>query len=183
MSLTYLNNKIALTAEFEISSVLNQQLIDLKRNCFKSSETDRSYYKQLPHHRLLAHQNDVLIANIALDHRVITINEKPYKIFGLIDVCVSPPYQGKGIASALLQHITELGQQHGIDFLMAFATDSRIYEKNGFHLIDNYFQWLRIDEHKNYGVGIERIDNEVWVKTLGDRPWSEGPVDLLGYLF
>jgi GNAT superfamily N-acetyltransferase len=179
-----LNYETKLTTEFSISSALNQKLIELKRSCFEGYEKiDRAYYKQFPHHRLLAFDNDNLIANIAIDYRVITINEKPFKIFGLIDVCVSPLYQGQGIASNLLEQLTELGKQHSVDFLIAFATDPRVYQKNGFHLVDNYFQWLRISEHKNYGVGIERIDNEVWVKTLGDKPWTEGPVDLLGYLF
>jgi GNAT superfamily N-acetyltransferase len=181
MTMDYETN---LTAEFEVSPALNQKLIELKHSCFESyAKTDRSYYKQLPHHRLLTFHHEELIANIALDYRVITISEKPFKIFGLIDVCVSPSYQGQGIASSLLEQITQMGKQHSVDFLIAFATDSRIYQKNGFYLVNNYFQWLRIDEHKNYGVGIERIDSEVWVKPLRDHAWTDGPVDLLGYLF
>ena len=170
-------------AEYEIDTALEQQILELRRACFEDSARDRIYYKQLPHHRLLAHHSDQLIANIAIDHRVITIDCKPYKIFGLIDVCVAPQYRNQGIASALLEEITERGEQYGIDFLVLFASDSRIYEKNGFHLVDNYFQWLRIDEHQNYGVAIERIDSEVWIKALGNQQWTQGPVDLLGYLF
>ena len=178
-----LSYETKLVAEFAITPALSQQILALRRVCFDDSAADRIYYKQLPHHRLLAYQGDQLVASVAIDHRVITIAAKPYKIFGLIDVCVNPQHRDQGIASALLQEVTQLGQQHSIDFLVLFAQDARIYQKNGFRLVDNYFQWLRIDEHQNYGVAIERIDSEVWVKELCDRKWTADPVDLLGYLF
>ncbi|MBX2862741.1 MAG: GNAT family N-acetyltransferase [Leptolyngbyaceae cyanobacterium MAG.088] len=172
-----------LLAEFEIRPPLNQQLITLRCQCFPDTQQSRSYFKQLPQHRLLVFQDCQLIAHIGLEHRVITLNEKVLRIFGLIDVFVDPQHQGQGIASAMLTHLTKLGTQFSVDFLMAFATDPRIYQKNGFHLVDNYFQWLRVDEHKNYGVAIERIADEAWVKSLSGFPWTNGCVDLLGYLF
>jgi hypothetical protein len=58
-----------------------------------------------------------------------------------------------------------------------------LYEKSGFKKISLNLAWLRIDEHKNYGVGKEQIENEVMIKQIGKKIWSDGPVDLLGYLF
>jgi len=82
----------------------------------------------------------------------------------------------------MLQSLAGLAQEKSVDFLFVVADNHQLYLKNGFTLVSNYFQWLRIDEHKNYGVAIEKIDNEILVKKIKDKEWSDEPVDLLGYL-
>jgi len=178
-----LSISLKLLPEFEVDVHTHQQLTKLRNTCFEDSERKRDYFKQLPHSRLLAYKDHQPIAQIGLEHRVISANNKILRIFGLIDVCVLPTHRGVGLASGMLDHVTHLAERTSVDFLIAFATDHRIYLKNGFLLVSNYFQWLRIHEHKNYGVGIEKIENEVMVKCIRDTQWPNGPIDLLGYLF
>ena len=47
----------------------------------------------------------------------------------------------------------------------------------------NNSQWLRIDEHTNFGVAVENIANEVMVKPLCPVFDVSGPIDFLGYMF
>ncbi|QDT89927.1 Acetyltransferase (GNAT) family protein [Gimesia algae] len=106
-----------------------------------------------------------------------------FSIFGVIDLCISSGYRRRGIASEILDQLSALAKAKGIDFLFLVADDHRLYEKNGFRLISTDLTWLKIDEHKNYGVETERIEKELMIKQTGKKVWPDEPVDLLGYLF
>ena len=79
--------------------------------------------------------------------------------------------------------LTDLAREKSIDFLFAVVDNERLYSKNRFQTVSNYCSWLRIDEHKNYGVAIEKIENEFMVKQIGDKLWVDEPIDLLGHMF
>ncbi|MGF1482001.1 MAG: GNAT family N-acetyltransferase [Cyanophyceae cyanobacterium] len=169
--------------EFDIDEETHRQITKLKNSCFPDYTKPRSYYKQLPHFRYLAYQGQTLIGQMGIDHRAIAIEDSVFTIFGVIDLCVIADKRRLGIASQMLQSLTQLAQEKSIDFLFAVASDHRLYQKNEFSAVIGYFQWLRIHDHKNYGVANEKLDQEVLVKQIGHRKWSDGPVDLLGYLF
>ena len=57
------------------------------------------------------------------------------------------------------------------------------YNKNNFKPISTYCSWLKINNHKNYGVAFEEIKNEIMIKELGQNKWENKPIDFLGYLF
>lgn len=142
----------------------------------------RRYFKQIPARRLLALDGDTLLGQLALEHRAIGTATGPATIFGIIDLCVEPHARGMGIASRMLEQVEQLGNAHGIEFLMLFATDGRLYGRHGYERASNPLRWLRIDEHMTLGIGEEPVD-ELMIKPLTTRPWPEGTVDLLGYLF
>jgi hypothetical protein len=48
----------------------------------------RSYFKQLPHYRLLKYEGSVLIGYAGIDYRAIRVGREVYKIFGVMDMCV-----------------------------------------------------------------------------------------------
>lgn len=98
-------------------------------------------------------------------------------------MCVKSSHRQQGIASQLLSSLTYLAKEKSIDFLFAVVKDERIYTKNGFKPVSNYCFWLRIHEHKNYGVAVEKITNEFMIKQTGDKLWVNEPIDLLGYMF
>jgi GNAT superfamily N-acetyltransferase len=114
---------------------------------------------------------------------VITNTGIPARIFGLIDLCVSPPYRGQKIATTLLQQVEELGRTSRIDFLLLFANNSRLYIENGYQRVANLCRWMKVDEHQTIDVGEESLSDCMMVKQIGMQKWQDGTVDLLGYLF
>lgn len=170
--------------EFDIIEETHQQITELRNTCFPAENNKpRSYYKQLPHFRYLVFVENILVAHMGVDHRVIRAGDSVFSIFGVIDLCVKSSYRQQGIASQLLSLLTELAREKSIDFLFVVVRDNRIYLKNDFHNISHYCSWLRIHEHKNYGVAVEKITDEFMVKQTGDRTWIDEPIDLLGYMF
>ena len=68
--------------------------------------------------------------------------------------------------------------------MLLVANDPRLYSKNGFVYISNYCSFLRIHEHQNYGVALEKIENDFMIKQIGAKNWQQdGLMDLLGYRF
>ena len=81
----------------------------------------------------------------------------------------------QGLRAAL-----HLALEHQIEFLLLFAADSRLYERNGYQREPNTLRWVKIHEHKIIGIGEEPLE-ELMVKRVTGRSWPEGTVDLLGH--
>ncbi len=174
---------IELKIEHEIACDQHDQITSLRNESFPDAARERSYFKQLPHFRLLAEDDGVLIAHLGIDHRVIRVGDTILSIFGIIDLFVSAQHKGTGVASSLLAWITDVAEQSGVDFLLLYAIDGRLYIKNGFHVISPYLKSLWLCDYENYGVGIERLDNLIYIKPTSDKTWPDGTVDIMGYLF
>ncbi len=170
--------------EFRLSDAVRKQVGALLQECFPEaafSET-RIYTKQLPPRRLLATENGELLGHLALEHRVVGTKSGPAEIFGVRDVCVPAAQRGRGIASRMLAWIESLARERDIPFLMLFADDPRLYQRNGFRHADNRLRWAKMHEHEIIGIG-EEVIRELMIKPLTARPWPEGLVDLLGPTF
>ena len=174
--------KITRTIEFDLTPDIHQQITKLKNLSFPETKRNRSYFKQLPHFRYLVFDDDLLVGHMGIDHRVIRVGDRVFSIFGIIALCIKPNYQGRGIASQLLQTVTELAQEKAIDFLFLVAHDNRIYLKNGFQAVSAPCSWLGIEDHNNCGVLAETIE-EFMIKQTGEKLWVDKPIDLLGYMF
>ncbi len=124
-----------------------------------------------------------LTGHLGVDHRVIRVGDTTLSIFGVIDLFVSGQHQGNGIASSMLARVTEIAEQNRVDFLLLYAIDERLYIKNGFRVISPYLKSLWICDFENHGVGIERLDNLIYIKSASDKAWPDGTVDIMGYLF
>jgi N-acetylglutamate synthase-like GNAT family acetyltransferase len=121
---------------------------------------------------------------MGIDHRVISVGDLVFTIFGIISLCVRPNYQQQGIASKLLTLITELAEEKSIDFLFLVADDNRIYLKNGFKAFTQECHWLGIEDHHNCGVLTETIEEDFMIKQIGTKSWkNDAAIDLLGYMF
>ena len=123
-----------------------------------------------------------LIGQLGLEHRIIGTGTGPATILGSIDLCVRPSARRQGVASEMLGWVERLGIRHGIDFLMLFAKDPRLYTRNGYERVFNPLRWVKIYEHRTIGIGEEPVE-ELMVKPIGDRSFPDGLVDLLGYQF
>lgn len=174
---------IETVSEYKLSDDVHKLANRLLVESFPDYPSERSYYKLLPQFRYLVWAGKTLIGQMGVEHRVITNAGIPVRIFGLIDLCVASSYRSQRIATTLLQQVEELGKTSKVDFLVLFADDSRLYEKNGYQRVANLCRWMRVDEHQTLGVGEESLSDCMMVKQLGEQAWQGGIVDLLGYLF
>jgi GNAT superfamily N-acetyltransferase len=174
---------IEIIPEYKISDDVHKLTNQLLTESFADYPLVRSYYKLLPQFRYLVWIGNNLVAQVGIEHRVITNNGNPVRIFGIIDLCVSLSYRSQKIATKLLQQIEELGKMGKIDFIVLFADDYRLYAENGYQQVTNICRWMKIDEHQIIGIGEKSMADCMMVKQLGDKKWQNGLVDLLGYLF
>ena len=138
-------------------------LIELLDDAFPEIFEGRTFYKQQPHHRLLAFAHERLVGHIGIDLRAITIGDKVHEILGISDLCVLPEMRGQSVGSALIDAAERVGV--GRDFAILFADDHRIYETNGCHLIEPALtRWLAIDDLRSHSVIKRDLMTASWPK-------------------
>lgn len=169
--------------EFAISPQAFTYIHALLRVAFEGYPASRPYFKLRPHFRYLAWDGGTLAGHLAVDHRVIRVGSEPLSIFGIIDVCVAPAYQRRGLATQLLHHVEALAQATERDALVLFADDDRLYTANGYQRVDAVCRWMMIDDHRTLGIAEQSLGDCMMTKLVSRSRWPDGIVDMLGYLF
>lgn len=180
MTLTLIN-------EFQIDTNTSKEINELLQSVFADIDfRGRDYFKQLPHYRLLAQKDERLVGHLGIDYRVMNLNGHAVKVFGVIDLCVSPAAQGQGIGKQLMLEFEAIAQRHAnkIDFLFLVTDTPNFYAKLGYQQTKITTTWLKIDHHENYGLDTERIEDALFmIKPVSDKQWADGDLDMLGYMY
>ncbi|TCI57271.1 GNAT family N-acetyltransferase [Exiguobacterium sp. SH1S21] len=177
--------KIHRYLELEIDEKLNNDLRDLLVEAFELLYPNRRYFKQLPHLRLLIFgDEDQVIGHVGLDYRMMNLNGEPIQVLGVIDLCVREEMRGNGIGEALLNKVINIGKTKQVDFLLLFADRPDLYLRSGFSHVDNACTWLQIDDERQIirGIGEASFD-ELMIRPVGNKTWTDGHLDLMGYLY
>ena len=169
-------------AEAEIGEDLRRQLQALLQACFPDFP-GRTYFKLPPHFRYLAMTNGVLAAQMGVEFRMVRVGSRVVRTFGVVDLCVRNSERSRGLAARLLAELTELARACGMDFVLLFADDDRLYARNGWVRAATPCSWVKIHEHTTLGLAKAQDTNALMVKATGQLTWPEGEVDLLGHLF
>jgi GNAT superfamily N-acetyltransferase len=173
---------ISRVAEAEIPADLALQLQVLLQACFPGYPS-RAYFKLPPHFRYLAVAGGELVGQVGVELRVIRVGSDVLRTFGVVDLCVRGSERSRGLAGRLLAEVTQLACACGMDFVILFADDDRLYTRNGWARAANPCTWLKIDEHATLGLATAEDTGALMVKKIGQHAWPEGEVDLLGHLF
>ena len=175
---------ITILAEHQIEASLATQLSALLEESFPGTFQGRTYFKQLPHLRLLAHQMGALVGQLGIDCRIISVGGTVLNIFGIIDLCVRTDRRGRGIASALLAEAEGVASRAGRDFLVLMTDRHQFYERNGFQRVQPASTKLLAIEDRQSAALIEKDLSECFmIKPLHGKTWPHGQIDMLGYLF
>jgi GNAT superfamily N-acetyltransferase len=170
-------------AEAEIGTDLDGQLQSILQTSF-SGYPSRSYFKLPPHFRYLAMTSDGgVAAQMGVELRVIRVGDSVLRTFGVVDLAVQPSEQSRGLASRLLSELTGYARSCGMDFIILFADDDRLYTRNGWARVTNLCTWVKIDEHTTLGLATQADTGALMVKAVGEQAWPQGDVDLLGHVF
>lgn len=176
--------QIITVAEHRLTSSLEAQLSELLDTCFPDVFQGRTYFKQLPHWRVLAVEGESVLGQLGIDGRIINVGGSVLTIFGIIDVCVRPDRQGEGLASQLLAEAEGLARDAGRDFLVLIADRHDLYERHGFASVTPAnVKWLAIEDRFSVTLLEEDLSGCFLVKPLCTTHWPTGQIDMLGYLF
>jgi GNAT superfamily N-acetyltransferase len=167
-------------AEVEIDTALAGELTTLLRESFPDYPA-RSYYKVPPHFRLVATVEGTVVGQLGVELRMMRVGAEVVRTFGVVDVCVRD--RGRGVATRLLTEVTTLARARGIEFIVLFADDDRLYAKTGWARATNPLTWVKIHDHRTVGLAEQEVVTALMVKPLTARPWPSGDVDLLGPVF
>ena len=173
---------ISRVAEAEIPADLMDQAQALLQACFPGYPS-RAYFKLPPHFRYLAVAGGELAGQVGVELRVIRAGGNVLRTFGIADLCVRGSERSRGLAGRLLAEVTRLACSCGMDFVILFADDDRVYTRNGWARAANPCSWLKIHEHTTLGLATAEDTGALMVKKTGQHAWPEGEVDLLGHLF
>ncbi len=166
-----------------ISKEDEAQIIKLLRECFSQYPDNQSFLNQRPSFRYLYFDGDDLIAHLAVESRVISIEGSLFKVFGIVDLCVKEEHQSKKIASLLIKELVNFSKTCSIDFILLFASEKEFYLKFGFEEVQNKSRWLMIQKLKTLGVARRNVGDSLMIKKVGLKEWMPGEVDLLGHIF
>jgi GNAT superfamily N-acetyltransferase len=173
---------ISRIAEAEIPADLMDQAQALLQLSFPGYPS-RSYFKLPPHFRYLATVSGELAGQLGVELRVIRVGSTVLRTFGVVDLCVRESERSRGLAGQLLAEVTELARSCGLDFIILFADDDRLYLRNGWTRAANLCTWLKIDNHTTVGLATAEDTGALMVKKIGPQDWPPGVVDLLGHVF
>ena len=168
--------------EHEIGPELHASLQNLLGECFPGYP-ERDYFKLPPQLRYVATSGGRVVAQLGLELRVIRVGDDVLRTFGVSDVCVRDGCRGQGLAARLLTEVTDLAVARGMDFVLLFADDDRLYVRSGWTRVDNPLSWVKVHEHATIGLARSVVPHELMVKRAGRRPWPAGEIDLLGHVF
>ncbi|MFK7946231.1 MAG: GNAT family N-acetyltransferase [Saprospiraceae bacterium] len=170
--------------EYAIDFVTQQKIHNLLQNSFGQFPEDRIFLKQVPTFRLLVWEKDVLIAQCAIVFRVISLDRKPFRIFGIMDLCVDKNYQNQKIGSKVLNKIETIAKANNIDFILLFGGTQDFYLQNGFQLVQNDCRWVLMKNYKTMGVMNREIPQTLLIKSISEEVWNEEVLlDLMGFIF
>jgi predicted N-acetyltransferase YhbS len=176
--------EIVAMPEHAISAEVCSQLQMLLDQCFPGTFAGRTYFKQLPHFRLLAMLEGSLVAQVGIDGRVVNVGGTIVSIFGLVDVAVHPAQRGKRIAAQLLAEAERMARAGKREFLVLMADRHDLYLREGYDRVQPALtEWLAVEDRRSVELMTRDLSDCFMVKPLTETSWPAGTIDMLGYLF
>ena len=171
-----------IVSEIDISVKQHKKITEIRNSCFPDEQASNSYGKQLPYMRFLEYRGTEIVAFMSVDYRVLRNENEIYRVLGVVNLCVEEEHRNQGIGTAMLKKIAEYAEEKDIDFIVLLSDHDKYYTDRGFKNVTSINSWLRIHEHKNYGVAVEEV-NDLYVKSVKGKSWVSGHVDWLGYIY
>lgn len=174
--------------EFQLNQQTQAEVAELRAICFPdSSGKGRTYFKQLPHYRLLLrNEQNKTVGQVGIDYRIMNLNGEVVTVMGVIDLAVHPDYRGYGHGAWLIKEMEKLATDNpnNVDFIFLVTDIPAFYEKLGYATTTVHTTWLKIHQGKNYGLGNEMVtDCYLMYKQMGKKQWADGELDWLGYWY
>ncbi len=99
-----------------------------------------------------------LAGQMGVELRVIRVGSEVVRTFGVVNLCVRPGERSHGLAARLLTEVTGFARSCGMDFVILFADDDRVYTRNGWTRAANLCTWVKIHDHTTLGLATGGAD-------------------------
>jgi GNAT superfamily N-acetyltransferase len=176
--------EIVAMPEYAISAEVCSQLQILLDQCFPDIFERRTYFKQLPHVRLVAMDEGSVVGQVGIDGRIVNVGGTIVSIFGIIDLAVRPEMRGKRIGTQLLAEAERIARAGEREFLVAMADRHDLYLKEGYVRVQPALtKWLAVEDRQSVELMTRDLSGCFMVKPLAEKSWPAGTIDMLGYLF
>ncbi|MDZ4309828.1 MAG: GNAT family N-acetyltransferase [Cypionkella sp.] len=173
---------IEITPEAALTATDETQIATLLARCFDTPFSNRSYYRQRPHLRLIHRQHGQIIGHIGLLLHGIRLGGTLTEIAGLVEVATHPAHRGQAIASTLLRAAITQAHATQAEYLLLFG-EAALYAGHGFTRHTNILTYLDITETRTRDILTEPAQT-LMVLPLRGQIWpTSAPLDMLGPLF
>jgi predicted acetyltransferase len=169
--------------EYQLMEDDRRNISRLLCDCFSEYPKDRIHFRQVPSFRLIGRDKQGIQAHIAVTFRWMSLDQSVIRVFGLTDICVASKAREKKLATKMIEYLSEIGRKQSVDFLILIAWMPEFYQRIGFQIAHNRCRWLLIQNDESLGLAQRKIENGLMIKALGDKAWSDGPLDFLGPVF
>jgi predicted N-acetyltransferase YhbS len=173
-------------SEILIPRETRRELQKLLAECFPDFLSERTYYKQLPHGRLLATIGGRIVGQIGFDYRAVRSGKSVLQVVGIVDVCVDAGFRRRGVAEAMLMQLEKLVENGDADALVALADDPRLFIALGYHQVDPAIRWFSIEDRRSVDLVERRLGGVMLVKPIREAAKAvdlQVSLDFLGHLY
>ncbi len=155
----------------EVDEKLDRTLRTLLTVCFGKIFRDKRFCFEMPPHRWLAWEQGEVVAHLAVHEKTFQQEGHTVPFIGVAEVCVAPPYRGRGLVKAMLKEAEAHLADHSFAVLLG---DPQVYGSSGYQPVVNVYFPAKDGERPN---------PDALVKALGRNPWPEGRVVIAGSPF
>jgi GNAT superfamily N-acetyltransferase len=125
---------------------------------------------------VLAYVGDVLVSNVEILTRVITVAGDALRIGGIGGVATLPAYRRRGYASQAMHRAADFMRDNlGLEFALLVCGPERqpLYASLGWQTVSGPMFF-------DQPGGKQQFNDVVMIRTLTGKPWPAGPIDLMG---
>jgi len=92
------------------------------------------------------------VVHCGVVERVVTIESRPYRVFGIQNVYVLEPYRGRGLAKKLITMVVEEANRRTLDYGLLFARPhvAKLYTDLGWELVDTKVVLQKAEDRKEF---------------------------------
>jgi predicted N-acetyltransferase YhbS len=153
-----------------VDEALDAELRTLLTRCFGGAFRSKRYHFEMPQHRWLAFDEDALAAHVAVHDKTFACGERAVPFIGVAEVCVAPPYRGRGLVKALLKEAEAHFRKGPFAILLG---DLKVYGSSGYRPVHNVYFPFEDATKPQPGVLVKPLRSEVWPE---GRVTIEGPL-------
>jgi predicted acetyltransferase len=143
----------------------------------KVSATQAAYYAAngTPSTVVIVRDDRRAIGHVAIHTRQVNIGSEVLQIGMLGGVAVAPDFRRRGHCRALVQRAHAFLRDRSIPFSILFAFEPRVYESNGYKLMQNETRFLDFD-----GAWKTLVYRGSMYAELAQKRWPDQLIDLCG---
>ena len=173
-------NEIIYLKDSEVDEEMNKQLIHILSLCFNDQPVfqNQRYFKELPQHRWIIRDQDLIIAHVAVHDKNIESEKGSLRIGGIAEVCIHPDFRGRGLVKRMLAIIHEWLKERGFAFAMLYG-DKNVYSSSGYVPIKNQIKYL---DHVSQEWKTEESEDAM-IAPINRNNWPDGLININGPTF